>query len=157
MSYKVVHDLVHYKLKAELKVPRPQSNKVNEGVQANFKKKLFELIKVMIKYFGNGKPVRIWCQDESRFGLITMPCRMITLKGVKPIEKKQWKRGNFYVCGAVEPAICEQDYQEFAQLNYNCFQDFLNGLGQKYSESFNLIIMDRGSFHKALLLDWQTM
>ncbi len=32
VSYKVVHDLVHYKLKADLKVPRPQSNKVNEGV-----------------------------------------------------------------------------------------------------------------------------
>jgi hypothetical protein len=83
-----------------------------------------------------------------------MPCRIITLKGVKPIKKKQWKRGNFYVCGAVEPATGEQYYQKFSQLNYNCFQEFLNGLGQKYSESFNLIIMDRGSFHKALLLDW---
>ncbi|WP_442922461.1 hypothetical protein [Microcoleus sp. CZ3-B2] len=39
MSYKVVHDLVHYKLKADLKVPRPQSNKANEEVQASFKKK----------------------------------------------------------------------------------------------------------------------
>ncbi|MEG5036445.1 helix-turn-helix domain-containing protein [Microcoleus sp. AT3-D2] len=72
VSYKVVHDLVHYKLKADLKVPRPQSNKANEEVQASCKKKLCELIKVMIKYFGNSKPVRIWCQDESRFGLLTM-------------------------------------------------------------------------------------
>jgi transposase len=154
VSYKVVHDLVHYKLKADLKVPRPQSNKVNEVAQANFKKKLCELIKVMIKYFGNGKPVRIWCQDESRFGLITMPGRMITLKGVKPIGKKEWKRGNFDVYGVVEPARGEQYYQEFAQLNYNCFQEFLNGFGQKYSDYFNLIIRDNGSFHKALLLDW---
>ena len=154
VSYKVVHDLVHYKLKADLKVPRPQSNKVNEVAQANFKKKLCELIKVMIKYFGNGKPVRIWCQDESRFGLITMPGRMITLKGVKPLGKKEWKRGNFEVYGVVEPARGEQYYQEFAQLNYNCFQEFLNGFGQKYSDYFNLIIRDNGSFHKALLLDW---
>ena len=126
MSYKVVHDRVHYKLKADLKVPRPQSNKVNEEVQANFKKKLYEPIKVRIEYFGNSKPVRIWCQDESRFGLITMPCRMITLNGVKPLGKKEWKRGNFYVYGVVEPATGEQYYQEFAQLNYNCFQEFLN-------------------------------
>ena len=154
VSYKVVHDLVHYKLKADLKVPRPQSNKANEEVQASFKKKLYELIKVMIKYFGNSKPVRIWCQDESRFGLITIPGRMITLRGVKPIGKKQWKRGNFYIYGVVEPATGEQYYQEFSQLNYNCFQEFLKGFGQKYSESFNLIIMDNGSFHKALLLDW---
>ncbi|WP_445171603.1 winged helix-turn-helix domain-containing protein [Microcoleus sp.] len=72
VRYKVVHNLVHYKLKADLKVPRPQSDKANEEAQASFKKKLCELIKVMIKYFGNSKPVRIWCQDESRFGLITM-------------------------------------------------------------------------------------
>jgi transposase len=154
VSYKVVHDLVHYKLKADLKVPRPQSNKVNEGVQANFKKKLCEIIKVMIKYFGNGKPVRIWCQDESRFGLITMPCRMITLKGVKPIGKKEWKRGNFYVYGVVEPATGEQYYQKNARVDSNCFQEFLNGFGQRYLDYFNLIIMDNGSFHKALLLDW---
>jgi hypothetical protein len=81
VSYKVVHDLVHYKLKADLKVPRLQSHKANEEVQVSFKKKLCELIKVMIKYFENSKPVRIWCQEESRFGLITMQGRMITLKG----------------------------------------------------------------------------
>jgi hypothetical protein len=28
------------------------------------------------------------------------------------------------------------------------------GFAQKYSDYFNLIIMDNGSFHKALLLDW---
>jgi transposase len=154
VSYKVVHDLVHYKLKSYLKVPRPQSNKVNEVAQANFKKKLWEIIKVMIKYFGTGQPVRIWCQDESRFGLITMQGRMITLKGIKPVGKKQWKRGNFYVYGVVEPSTGEQYYQEFSQLNHNCFQEFLNGFAEKYSDSFNLIIMDNGSFHKALLLDW---
>ena len=118
--------MVHYKLKADLKVPRPQSDKANEEVQASFKKKLCELIKVMIKYFGNSKPVRIWCQDESRFGLITNQGRRITLKGVKPIGKKQWKRGNFYIYGVVEPATGEQYYQEFPRLNYNCFQEFLN-------------------------------
>ena len=154
VSYKVVHDLVHYKLKSYLKVPRPQSNKVNEVAQTNFKKKLWEIIKVMIKYFGTGQPVRIWCQDESRFGLITMQGRMITLKGIKPVGKKQWKRGNFYVYGVVEPSTGEQYYQDFSQLNHNCFQEFLNGFAQKYSDYFNLIIMDNGSFHKALLLDW---
>jgi transposase len=39
VSYKVVHDLVHYKLKADLKVPIPQSDKANKEVQASFKKK----------------------------------------------------------------------------------------------------------------------
>jgi transposase len=154
VSYKVVHELVHYKLKAYLKVPRPQSNRANEVAQENFKKKLLEIIKVMIKYFGNGKPVRIWCEDESRFGLITMQGRMITLKGVKPLGKKSWKRGNFYVYGMVEPQSGEEYCQEFAQINHHCFQEFLNGFAEKYPDSFNLIIMDNGSFHKALDLNW---
>jgi hypothetical protein len=79
---------------------------------------------------------------------------MITLKGVKPLGKKEWKRGNFYVYGVVEPATGEQYFQEFARIDSNCFQEFLNGFGQKYSDFFNLIIMDNGSFHKALSLDW---
>jgi len=41
VSYKVVYDLVLYKLKSYLKVPRSQSNKVNEVAQTNFKKKLW--------------------------------------------------------------------------------------------------------------------
>jgi len=153
VSYKVVHDLVHYKLKAYLKVPRPQSNKVNEVAQTNFTKKLWSIIKVMIKYFGTGKPVRIWCQDESRFGLITIQGRMITLKGVKPVGEKQWKRGKFYIYGVVEPSTGEQYYQEFSRVNHNCFQEVLKGFAQKYSDYFNLVIMDNGSFHKALLLE----
>ena len=131
MSYKVVHDLVHYKLKADLKVTKPQSDKANEEVQASLNKQLCELIKVMIKYFGNSKPVRIWCQDESRFGLSTMPGRVITLKGVKPIGKKQGKGGNFYIYGVVEPATGEQYYQEFSRLNYNGFQEFFKGFCKK--------------------------
>jgi hypothetical protein len=39
VSYKVVHDPVHYKLKSYIKVPRTQSNKVNEVAQTNFNKK----------------------------------------------------------------------------------------------------------------------
>lgn len=37
-SYKVVHDTVHYQLKAKLKVPRPQSTKQSPQAPENFKK-----------------------------------------------------------------------------------------------------------------------
>lgn len=37
-SYKVVHDTVHYQLKAGLKVPRPQSSKQSPPAPENFKK-----------------------------------------------------------------------------------------------------------------------
>jgi putative transposase len=37
-SYKVVHDTVHYQLKAKLKVPRPSSTKQSPQAPENFKK-----------------------------------------------------------------------------------------------------------------------
>ena len=37
-SYKVVHDTVHYQLKATLKVPRPQSAKQSTDAGVEFKK-----------------------------------------------------------------------------------------------------------------------
>ncbi|WP_445631390.1 helix-turn-helix domain-containing protein [Nostoc sp. DSM 114167] len=37
-SYKVVHEVVRYKLKAKLKAPRPRSVKQNPGVEEDFKK-----------------------------------------------------------------------------------------------------------------------
>ncbi|MEI2583754.1 helix-turn-helix domain-containing protein [Scytonema sp. PRP1] len=37
-SYKVVHEVVRYKLKAKLKAPRPRSLKQNKGVEEDFKK-----------------------------------------------------------------------------------------------------------------------
>ena len=36
VSYKVLHDVVHYKLKAHLKVPRPESLKADEIAQSSF-------------------------------------------------------------------------------------------------------------------------
>lgn len=38
IAYKTVHKLVRYKLKAKLKVPRPQCNKVKPEIQQAFKK-----------------------------------------------------------------------------------------------------------------------
>ncbi|BAZ40528.1 putative transposase [Calothrix sp. NIES-4101] len=37
-SYKVVHEVVRYKLKAKLKAPRPRSVKQNKGAEEEFKK-----------------------------------------------------------------------------------------------------------------------
>ncbi len=54
----------------------------------------------------------------------------------------------------VEPATGEQYFQDLPHVNCNYFQEFLDGFAQKYPDSFNLIIMDNGSFHKALDLTW---
>jgi hypothetical protein len=53
------------------------------------------------------RPVRVFCQDESRFGLLPIQRRPLTLHGVKPLGAVQYCFENFYVYGAVEPTTGE--------------------------------------------------
>jgi len=79
-----------------------------------------------------------------------MPGKMITLKGIKPIGKIQWKEGKFYVYGVVDPELGEGYFEKYFKLKTEIFKKFLNKFSQRYSENFNLIIMDNGSFHKEI-------
>jgi hypothetical protein len=47
--------------------------------------------------------VRIFCQDERRFGLLPSQRRQITLTGVKPLGFGPYRFENFSGYGAVEP------------------------------------------------------
>ena len=49
-------------------------------------KKLPRLLSVMHQHFGENRPLRYFCMDESRWGLKTELGRRITLKGVKPVR-----------------------------------------------------------------------
>lgn len=49
-------------------------------------------------------PIRVFSQDESRFGLTTVQRRRITRKGIKPIKVFQQKFESFYLYGVMEPA-----------------------------------------------------
>ena len=53
------------------------------------------------------KPIRYWCQDESRFGLKTLTHRVITALGIKPRGLVQWPFEALYAYGAVEPLTGE--------------------------------------------------
>jgi hypothetical protein len=51
----------------------------------------------------NMRPVRVFSQDESRFGLLTVRRRRLTARGVQPVGRVQHVFEWFYVYGAVEP------------------------------------------------------
>ncbi len=109
---------------------------------------------MLVRYLGTGQPVRYWCQDETRLGLKTITGRQITLKGVKPHGIVGWRRENFYVYGAVEPATGESFFWEFSHLDSSCFQSFLNHFSQQFPDSLNILQLDNGSFHKSVTLNW---
>lgn len=95
------------------------------------------------------RAVRIFCQDESRFGLLPIQRRQITLTGVKPQGLVQYRFENFYVYGAVEPTTGASFFLELPQLNTVNFQIFLNEFAQHYQATLNIILMDNGSCHTA--------
>jgi transposase len=98
------------------------------------------------------RPVRIFCQDESRFGLLPIQRRRITMTGVKPLGTVQYRFETFYVYGAVEPTTAESFFLELSYLNSTNFQIFLNEFSQGHQETLNLILMDNGSCHTAISL-----
>jgi transposase len=96
--------------------------------------------------------IRVFSQDESRFGLLPLRRRRITARGIKPIGKIQHQFESFYLYGAVEPTTGESFFLELPWLNTENFQVFLNEFSSTYKETLNIVILDNGRFHKARAL-----
>ncbi len=108
----------------------------------------------MVTYFGQGKHIRYFCEDESRFGMKTLISRVITLFGVKPIAPVRWSRENFWLYGAVEPSSGENFFSEFSHLDSICFQQFIDLFAAAFPDSLNLLHLDQASCHTATTLVW---
>jgi transposase len=93
--------------------------------------------------------VRIFCEDESRFGLLPIQRRRMTVSGVKPMGPVQYQFENFDVYGTVEPTTGESFFLELPYLNTANFQIFLNEFADHDQDTLNLVLMDNGSCHKA--------
>jgi hypothetical protein len=99
--------------------------------------------------FSLGRNTKVFTYDESRFGLLLIQRRKITLKGIKPISHFQHEFENYYLYGAVEPITGEHFFLELPSLDTACFQAYLDEFSKAYEDSFNIILLDRGSFHRA--------
>jgi hypothetical protein len=66
----------------------------------------------------NTRPVRVFSQDESRFGLLTIRRRRLTARGVQPLGSVQQVFEWCYVYGAVEPTTGERFFLELPYLTY---------------------------------------
>ena len=79
---------------------------------------------------GLGKRLRYLCLDVTRLGLKTLTGKLITARGVKPVAPLLWKRENFWLYGVVEPLSCWHFCQEYAELNGEDFQQFIDALSR---------------------------
>ena len=97
----------------------------------------------------NTRPIRVFSQDESRFGLLTIRRRRLTARGVQPVGSVQHVFEWFYVYGAVEPTTGERFFLELPYLNAEMFQLFVDAFAQAFPDSLNLLLLDNSGAHTA--------
>jgi transposase len=93
--------------------------------------------------------VRVFSQDESRFGLLTVRRRRLTARGVQPVGPLQHVFEWFYVYGAVAPTTGERFFLELPYLNAESFQLFIDAFAQAFPDSLNLLLLDNSRAHTA--------
>ena len=100
-------------------------------------------------FFGSERPIRLFCQDESRIGL-HLPCyRRLTAFGTKPRQLVEPLYEYYWLYGAVEPTTGEAFYLEMPWLNSECFSIYLRELARHYSDSLCVVLLDNAPAHLA--------
>jgi transposase len=102
----------------------------------------------------NTRPVRVFSEDESRCGLLTVRRRRLTAQGVQPIGVIQHTFEWFYVYGAVAPTTGERFFLELPYLNADMFQLFVDDFAQAFPDSLNILLLDNSGAHTAQRLRW---
>ena len=98
--------------------------------------------------------MRVFSQDESRFGLLTVRRRRLTACGVQPVGLIQHVFEWFYVYGAVAPTTGERFFLELPYLNAAMFQLFIDAFAQAFPDSLNILLLDNSGAHSAQGIQW---
>ena len=93
--------------------------------------------------------MRVFSQDDSRFGLLTIRRRCLTARGVQPVGRVPHVFEWFYVYGAVEPTTGDRFFLELPSLNAEMFQLFVDRFAQAFPASLNLLLLDNSGAHTA--------
>lgn len=93
--------------------------------------------------------VKVFAQDESRFGLLTVRRRRLMARGVQPVGTVQHTFHSFYLYGAVAPTTGDHLFFSFPRLNSTTFQIFLDAFAQTYPDSLNILVLDTSGAHTA--------
>jgi transposase len=148
LPYSTVHGIVRYGLKAKLKVGRKSHVKKNEKESIAFRENMPAILSCLKPLYDEDN-IRLFSQDESRFGLLPIQRKRITLPGIKPISPVQFEFKSYYLYGAAEPKTGESFFLELPNLNAQCFQIYLDEFSKAYADSLNVMLLDRGRFHQA--------
>jgi hypothetical protein len=148
VKYEAPYTLVRTRFKTKLKVVPPQAHKKTPEAVPAFQATCHEHLQRAIPS-ANTRPIRVFSQDESRIGLLTIRRPHLTERGVPPIGRVQHVCQWFYVDGAVEPTTSDRCFLEPPSLNADNFQIFVELYAQAFPESLNLLLLDSSGAHTA--------
>jgi hypothetical protein len=138
--------IVRTRFNAQLKVPRPRHTKNPEAMPAFQETCREQLQRGMPPE--NTRPVRVYSQDESRFGLLTVR-RRLTACGGQPVGTVPHVCAWLYVYGAGAPTTDARFCRERPYLNTESFQRFVDTFAQACPDRRNLLLLDNSGIHKA--------
>ncbi len=91
--------------------------------------------------------VNIYCQDETRVGLIIKQKRVITAKAVKPVGNYKHSYKYFWLWGSFSPITGDSHYMISDGVSKNAFIAYLNDLSIVNPRELKLVIIDNAAFH----------
>ena len=141
-------DSVYYwlgKLAGALKVPRPVHIKKNAEQSVDFKEHLYEKLRAL--ELPAGRKVRVWVQDEARYGLHTLRRRCWGLRGVRVVKPVQQKYEWGYLYGALDVVAGEAQFCFLPSVSLELTSMFLEQIAAADPEAEHVIIWDQAGFH----------
>jgi len=96
------------------------------------------------------RPIKIFFQDEGRFGRMTDVYKCWCPKGIRPLLKKALEREFTYVYSAVEPLTGDNFSLILPEVNNISMSLYLKELSSFYFGYRIVIVMDSASFHSDL-------
>jgi hypothetical protein len=97
----------------------------------------------------NRRPVRVFSQDESRFGLLTVRRWRLTAYGVQPIGPVQPVFEWCYVYGAVAPLTGARFFLERPYPNAEMFPLLVHLFAEAFPASLQILLLDNSGAHTA--------
>jgi transposase len=112
-------------------------------------KKFPEIIAEIDQQWPGQGPIRIFFQDEARFGRISDTRRCWCPKPIRPICRSMVSQEYTYAYAAVDIASGKMDSLILPYVNKPCMQIFVDEVASRYPEERMVMILDGAGWHKA--------
>jgi transposase len=128
-----------------LRVPRPSHSKKKPGAEQEFKEALGE--KLAALGLEPGSRVKVWIMDEARFGLHTELRRVWTVRGQRPVVRRQIKYQWDYLYGALSLIGGETHFAHVPGVGLDWDESYLRDLVVTAPEVTPVLVRDQAGFH----------